>query len=317
MICNCSISPDFTAFFVISCIFTYLEFFRLHKEICDFYEYVKPKPHEERIRQHIVSRISDALHQHTLFRRTNIRSFGSFASGLYLPTADMDLVLNSSQYERTGERTLGQTRVLWTAASQIEKAGISSGKVQVISRARVPIIKFVDSITKVKVDISFDNSTGVIANQTLQEWKAQFPALLPLIAIIKQFLLMRNLNEVQFGGLGGCSITCLVTSLLQHHPAIQSGKMIPEHHLGQLLIEFFDLYGNKFNRNTTGIMMRPPSYFPKVWINFGSPTYTNFCSSTILTNGQSLTRTSRIMIYLVALTKHLSSKQSFLMHAKH
>jgi non-canonical poly(A) RNA polymerase PAPD5/7 len=211
-----------------------------------------------------MSRISDAISDHPMFRRTKVRSFGSFASGLYLPTADMDLVIISSHYERTGDRALGQTKVLWTAANLIERAGISAAKVQVISRARVPIIKFVDSVTKVKVDISFDNLTGITANRTFQEWKAEFPALLPLVAIIKQFLLMRELNEVQFGGLGGFSITCLVASLLQQHPAIQSGKMIPQHHLGQLLIEFFDLYGNKFNMSTTGIMMRPPGYFPKV-----------------------------------------------------
>jgi DNA polymerase sigma len=33
-----------------------------------------------------------------------IRAFGSFASGLYLPTADIDLVLLSNTFLRTGVR---------------------------------------------------------------------------------------------------------------------------------------------------------------------------------------------------------------------
>jgi non-canonical poly(A) RNA polymerase PAPD5/7 len=239
--------------------------FRLHKEICDFYEFVRPKLHEEQLRQDIINRLSDILVPEFAEQGKRVRlcCFGSFASGLYLPTADMDLVLLADTFERTKIKALNN-RALLKAARALERAGLCSGRVITITRARVPIIKFVDRLTNIHVDISFDNLTGVVANQTFQEWKQQFPALPQLIAIIKQFLLMRDLNDAATGGLGGFSITCLVTSLLQHHPAVQSGKMIPEHHLGELLIEFFDLYGNKFNKSTTGIMMRPPGYFPKV-----------------------------------------------------
>jgi non-canonical poly(A) RNA polymerase PAPD5/7 len=133
----------------------------------------------------------------------------------------------------------------------------------IISKARVPIIKFVDGMTGLKVDISFENMSGVVANKTFQEWIAQFPAMPKLVCLIKQFLLMRNLNEVVDGGIGGFSISCLVVSLLQHHPAIQSGSMVQEHHLGELLLDFFDLYGNKFNMTTTAIRMKPPGYVVK------------------------------------------------------
>jgi non-canonical poly(A) RNA polymerase PAPD5/7 len=39
--------------------------------------------------------------------------------------------------------------------------------------------------------------------------------------------------------------------------------MVQEHHLGELLLDFFDLYGNKFNMTTTAIRMKPPGYIVK------------------------------------------------------
>ena len=75
---------------------------------------------------------------------------------------------------------------------------------------------------------------------------------------------MRGLNEVFTGGLGGFSITCLVVSMMQHMPEIQSGSIDPEQHYGDLLLNFLDLYGNKFDITQTGITMNPPSYFDKI-----------------------------------------------------
>jgi non-canonical poly(A) RNA polymerase PAPD5/7 len=85
-----------------------------------------------------------------------------------------------------------------------------------------------------------------------------------LVTLIKHLLAMRGLNEPVNGGIGGFSVTCLVVSLLQNMPQVQSGSMIPEHHLGEILMEFLDLYGNQFNFETTAIQLNPPGYIPKV-----------------------------------------------------
>ena len=138
------------------------------------------------------------------------------------------------------------------------------GSVEVTTTAKVPLVKFVDRVTAIKVDVSFENDTGVIANNTFALWKKQFPAMPLLVTIIKQFLMMRGMNEVQYGGLGGFSVTCLVTSLLQNMPRVQSGELVPEQNLGEILIEFLDFYGNQFDTTHTGITMDPPGYFDKV-----------------------------------------------------
>ena len=135
----------------------------------------------------------------------------------------------------------------------------------VVPRAKVPIIKFTDRDTGIKVDISFENDSGLKANATFQKWKEEYPALPTIAVVIKQLMAMRDLNEVVSGGIGGFSIICLVVSMMQMMPEVQSGSMEPEHHFGDLLLNFFDLYGNKFNIKTTGIMVGTnPGYFSKL-----------------------------------------------------
>jgi non-canonical poly(A) RNA polymerase PAPD5/7 len=177
----------------------------------------------------------------------------------------MDLVYVSRPFEEQGIPMYSNRNMLFGCLRRLEGSGIvRQGTGVCIHKAKVPIIKFVDDLTGIKVDISFENLTGVVANATYDKWKSEYPAMMYLTPIIKQFLMMRNLNEVFTGGLGGFSITCLVISFLQHHPAIQSGLMIAERHLGELLVEFLDLYGNKFNMDATGITLNPPGYFPKI-----------------------------------------------------
>lgn len=150
-------------------------------------------------------------------------------------------------------------------ADHLTRIGLADPRfIEIIHAAKVPLVKFIDSMTAIRVDVSFENETGMVANDTFNLWKQRFPAMPILTTLIKQFLMMRGLNEVVNGGLGGFSVTCLVTSLLQNLPRVQSGEIQPEQHLGEMLLEFLDLYGNQFDLARTGISMNPPEYYDKV-----------------------------------------------------
>lgn len=146
------------------------------------------------------------------------------------------------------------------------------GSIEPIMGAKVPLVKYVDKVTGLKVDISFENDSGLAAIKTFLDWKEQYPCVPILVTLIKQFLMMRGLNEPVNGGIGGFSTACLVVSLLQNMPQVQSGAMVPEHHLGEILMEFFELYGKEFNTVTTAISLNPPGYIPKVRTYFPVPT---------------------------------------------
>ncbi|EKV05577.1 Topoisomerase family protein TRF4, putative [Penicillium digitatum Pd1] len=238
---------------------------QLHNEILSFYHWAKPQEFEHIVRADLVNRLETAFQQR--YHNVSIRAFGSFASGLYLPTADVDLVLLSHTFLRTGVRTFGERKgQIYAFSAFLKSTNLAvPNSIECIASARVPILKWVDKLTGLRVDLSFDNDSGLIANETFQKWKTEYPTMPVILAVIKQFLLIRGLNEVPTGGLGGFSITCLVTSILQHLP---QGHMQPN--LGTILLEFFNFYGKQLSYDKLAIRMDPPGYFNKGYY-FGNP----------------------------------------------
>lgn len=232
---------------------------RLHKEIIDFYEWVKPKDFERAVRDEVFRRLRDAFTRY--LPGGELKAFGSYAAGLYLPTADMDLVYLRRDFRPGRALTRQETKdLLFSFSRYLRETRIAKPtSITVISGAKVPIVKFVDRASGLKVDLSFDNDSGVVAIDTFQKWKELYPAMPFIVAIVKQYLMVRGLNDVATGGMGGFSTICLVTSLLQLLPA--SSHPI---NLGEVLVEFFNLYGNLFDRNSVVIRLDPPAYLDKV-----------------------------------------------------
>ncbi|KAJ5247346.1 hypothetical protein N7468_002329 [Penicillium chermesinum] len=206
---------------------------RLHSEIIAFYSWVKPHDFEQIVRADLVRRLDEG------FRKR----------------------YRGSQFQDVGRRGFGERKgQIYAFAAYVRDLDIAvPGSIETIAHARVPILKFVDKLTGLRVDLSFDNDSGLLANRTFNEWKRQFPEMPIIVSVIKQFLLLRGLNEVPTGGLGGFSITCLVTSMLQHMPRSQ------HQNLGDILRRFFTFYGNDFNWRDMGIRMNPPGYFNKLF----------------------------------------------------
>jgi len=244
--------------------------FRLHQEILEFYEFVKPREFEDEVRFDLIRRIQEAIEP--AMPHVTIEAFGSFASGLYLPTADMDLVALSQTFTKYGHAIVGQSyTAMRKFADLLQRANlIQHGSLTIVSKAKVPIIKFVEKVTGLRVDVSFENTSGTKAIKTFHQWKNDFPAMPMIVALMKQFLSMRDLAEVQTGGIGGFSIICLVVytinSLeLKHGPEYARG------HLDEVLIMVFYIFGQRFNIQTEGIDMRRIERVPKVCVVVQTP----------------------------------------------
>jgi len=260
--------------FCVLCVLTYTQI-RLHCEVLDFFNWVKPHEYEQIARQDLVDRIEKGFKQR--YGNVSVKPFGSFASGMYLPTADIDLVLLSKVYMSGGRKQFGERKgQIYAFSAFLKSMEIAvPGSIETIAHARVPILKFIDKLTGLRVDLSFDNDSGIIANQTFQEWKLQYPIMPIIVSVIKQFLLLRGLNEVPTGGLGGFSITCLVTSLLQHMPSSKQGNV------GLVLMEFFDFYGFLMDWERVGLRMEPPGYYHKVRHDLVTLLTTDSCSHSL------------------------------------
>ncbi|KAF3691690.1 Non-canonical poly(A) RNA polymerase PAPD7 [Channa argus] len=212
----------------------------LHEEIVDFFNFMSPRPEEEAMRRDVVNRIESVIKD--LWPTARVEIFGSFSTGLYLPTSDIDLVV-FGKWDHSPLQELEQ--------ALRKRNVVDLYAIKVLDKATVPIIKLTDSETKVKVDISFNVETAVKAAQFIRSHLKKYTVLPPLIFVLKQFLLQRDLNEVFTGGISSYSLILMAISFLQLHPRIDTRRS--NINLGILLIEFFELYGRDFNYVKTGI----------------------------------------------------------------
>uniref|UniRef100_A0A1I8F4D9 polynucleotide adenylyltransferase n=1 Tax=Macrostomum lignano TaxID=282301 RepID=A0A1I8F4D9_9PLAT len=170
----------------------------------------------------VVDRVRRLINQQ--WPEARLELFGSFRTGLYLPLSDIDLVL-FGDWESPPLRRL---------ARLLRESG-SCGDIKVLDRASVPIVKATDAVTGLSVDISFNMPNSVRAAGLIQDFVQQFPCLPHLVLVLKQFLLQRNLNERHGSDLS---------------------RPVAELDLGQLLVEFFELYGCRFDYMSTGIRLK-------------------------------------------------------------
>ncbi|KAK1222953.1 hypothetical protein PQX77_014189 [Marasmius sp. AFHP31] len=233
----------------------------LHTEVEAFTKYISPSPVEDEIRSLLVDMITSAIKSR--YSDAQVYPFGSYATKLYLPSGDIDLVVLSETMAQ--QMFHNKQQVLRLIADTMRRKGIADN-IQIVAKAKVPIVKFVARHGLIPVDISINQPNGVggakIINGFLHDMHvgaSQSPggmALRSLVLITKMFLSQRGMNEVYTGGLGSYSIVCLVISFLQMHPKIRRGEIDPDRNLGVLLVEFFELYGKYFNYQNTGISIR-------------------------------------------------------------
>lgn len=235
---------------------------RLHKEIIDFYHWVRPRAFEDRVRKEVIKNLREVVKRR--WPDTDLYPFGSFMSELYLPTGDMDIAVCSTSFVKDNYPRYGKKSHLFALRQHLINFGVpDNNQVEVIAHAKVPIVKYKDNETGLSVDISLEKLDGHRAIQTFLDWRARYPAMPILVALIKQFLLMRALNEPATGGIGGFSVVCMVVNLFNQMPQVQSRSVDPLSHMGEMLMEFLDYYGNHFEYRTVAIRMNPPGLVPK------------------------------------------------------
>lgn len=251
-------------------------------EIKDFVKWLEPTHLERVIRQELILRTQKIILQAfpssdvcshlplssltqpalcSLSRQPQI--FGSHCTELFLPLSDIDFVVLHVDPTPNNLRRV---------ANSLTKARMCSSP-QVISRAKVPLVKFIDSATGIQVDISFNQENGIQNTAIVNRYLKEFDALRPLVMVLKYYMQCRDLQEPYTGGIGSYALTLMLISFLQQQAHYENGK--PETNLGYLLIDFFDFYGNAFNYYTTAISVNSGGgYFNKMnadWYDWGQP----------------------------------------------
>lgn len=214
---------------------------QLSREIVLFALYFSPSSYEEKLRSTALEKLRRTAG--SLWADARISVFGSVATGVFLPNADIDVVLFS--------RFLSTTRLrseMFRFARRLDVRCCSQSKsCEVVSHARVPIIKYVDANSKIPIDISFEQRSGLVSVQTVKTWLKDEPALKLLVMVVRRFLRVYQLHEVFHGGIGGFATICMVHSFLRNHVYFGTRQNEAVRNIGVLLLEFFEYYGTKFD----------------------------------------------------------------------
>ncbi|KAK6198764.1 topoisomerase I-related protein [Scheffersomyces amazonensis] len=223
-------------------------------EMKDFVNYISPSSEEITARNNVVGMLKSQISN--FWPDTETHVFGSFATDLYLPGSDIDMVVVSRKGNVENRSSLYQL------SSFLRNKGLAKN-IEVIAKAKVPIIKFVDPLTNIHIDISFERTNGIDAARRIRKWLADTPGLREMVLIVKQFLRSRKLNNVHVGGLGGYATIILCYHFLNLHPKVSTKSISIMDNLGALLIEFFELYGRNFSFDNLIISLDPETDLPR------------------------------------------------------
>ncbi|ETP13822.1 hypothetical protein F441_11155, partial [Phytophthora nicotianae CJ01A1] len=237
----------------------------LHDEIMDFVTFISPTEDELNSRAQLVQEMLEIVKG--LWPEATVETFGSHYTQMFLPQSDIDMVLFGVPEGK---------EPLYKLAQCLEEKDLVS-YLEVIDKARIPIVKMVHKESNIHVDVSFNVAGGLATGDLVKHYMRVYPSFRPLTLVLKYFMAQRGLNETYSGGVGSFLLQMMVVSFLQHN-----GRALGAEHddpkfnnLGQLLVGFFTLYGRDFNYTELGISVRNGgSYFLKEdhrWYDDGRP----------------------------------------------
>ncbi len=225
----------------------------LHNEVLDFVEFIKPTKSEIKRREMLVDLCRSIVAE--LWPQATLEVFGSYATSMYLPSSDIDMVVLDCP-----DKNPASLRKL----AAVIKADENFDKIQAIEKARVPIVKWEDVPSGIPLNICFDKQDGLINTKWVKQQMTKMQPLQPLLLVLKQFLYNRDLHETYTGGVGSYLLTMTIISFLQQHPGRGPDFKLSETNLGALLMDYLHLYGLRFNMERMGISSRAGGmYFEK------------------------------------------------------
>ena len=156
---------------------------RLHEEVLDFARAFRPTRAEAAMRRDLVRRVKAVVA--TVWPAATVRIFGSYDTDLYLPESDIDLVCIGTG---VGASARARGKELHRLGAALGRVPWRAAQLEVVDKARVPIVKFVDSVSGVAVDICLEETSGLQSSNLARKATRTFPAYRPLVLLLKRWL---------------------------------------------------------------------------------------------------------------------------------
>jgi DNA polymerase sigma len=227
-------------------------FLRLHQEVLDFTRWISLTPVEYKRRESFVHRLNGVCK--SLWPRSRVVPFGSFFTGLSLPSSDVDVSVIHVPVEHDELAEIGCLRKL--ANRLLEEQQVSF--VELRESAKIPILRIKDIEPPFcEIDISLNSEAPQATSKfIIRNAIEKYPQFRPLVLLIKCFLYQRNLADTFTGGVGSYLLSCLVLAFLQQHAVSNQPRTAELTSMGHLLFDFFSFYAREFRGDREGLSVR-------------------------------------------------------------
>ncbi|TMW65868.1 hypothetical protein Poli38472_003633 [Pythium oligandrum] len=245
---------------------------KLHWDMCEFVSQLQTESNARLSAQMAAIRLCTAAVQ-SLWPRAQVRPYGSFVTRLALPTSDVDLVICLPKVRRDapadaagvleGRNAIKESWQQNLARKLRQEPWVQPDSVKTIPHAAIPIITLITSSPySVRLDISFEGPghNGLATNDVVLSLIHEFPALAPIMLVLKSFVIERGFAVAYSGGLSSYALLLMVARYLQEHTDrmpggydANGGGIQSCADFGMVLMGLLDFYGNRFDPRTTGI----------------------------------------------------------------
>ncbi|KAF9109854.1 hypothetical protein BGX27_007120 [Mortierella sp. AM989] len=242
------------------------------------------------LRENLITRIQGILNTEWP-KEAKIECFGSFASGLGTDSSDLDLVILPALNDQEQDlATPGRFQDLFVLKTLFQRYSMKD--VEVIQNARVPIIKFTDHKTGIKVDINYGQYTGLYNTRMIESYVRIDDRVHTFLHVLKAFVKARGINSPPLGSLSSYCYTLMAISYFQTLlipvlPCLQDPHLIPHNvpnpgpygsrpvnvaftdpsrirpciprnsmTIGELFTGFLEYYGSKFEYTKSCVSIR-------------------------------------------------------------
>ncbi|KAF9402804.1 hypothetical protein BGZ94_004824 [Podila epigama] len=242
-------------------------------------------------RENLVARVQGILNTEWP-KEAKIEPFGSFASGLATDNSELDLVILPALQDQGQDLSPpGRYQDLFVLKTLFLRYSMKD--VEVVSGARVPVLKFTDHKTGIKVEINYGHYAGLYNTRMIECYVCMDDRVQSFLYILKAFVKARGINSPPNGSLSSYCYTLMAISyfqtlLLPVLPCLQDPHLIPHNvsnpgpyntvrmvnvaftdpsrirpclpknsmSLGELFIGFLEYYGSKFEYKYSCVSIR-------------------------------------------------------------
>ncbi|TDH68840.1 hypothetical protein CCR75_004315 [Bremia lactucae] len=185
----------------------------LHEEILAYSTYTKETVNKMSV--HIEQMIANVRSSvQSLWPQAKVETFGSYSTGIWLPSSDVDLVILNVVEVNDSKLTAKHLRQLLNELKK--KQWVDS--LLCLDTAKMPVLKLVCAESSVPIDITFESTathSGLLARDLIKRYADTTPELYPLAIVLKQLLRDSDLNDAYTGGLSSYAVVLMVIHYLQ------------------------------------------------------------------------------------------------------